>query len=140
MAYHLTYDTIAKVLKTANTEFGIGLGEKTCFTVTDSGANFVKVFKHFSMEETEELVLPVHTANNEDETNDDEIAFEEINDLLATHDAEADEAADYKLPPHRRYASHLLNLVAMKDAEHIDGVLKRTSVQTFAKLQGLWNK
>ena len=37
-----TYDKLAKVLESINNEFNIG--EKICFTVTDSGANFTKHF------------------------------------------------------------------------------------------------
>lgn len=54
--------------------------------------------------------------------------------------AETSDQQVYKLPPHTKCASHLLNLVAIKDARKTDGVAKRTSTQTFAKLTGLWNK
>ncbi len=111
--------------------------------MTDSGANFVKAFRHFSMEEAEELVLPPDETN-EDETEED-MAFEEINEQLNptanVDDADVqDEEAVYKLPPHRKCACHLLNLIATKDSGNIDGITKRTSVQTFARLTGLWNK
>jgi hypothetical protein len=46
----------------------------------------------------------------------------------------------HKLPPHTKCASHLLNLVAIKNARKTDGVARRTSTQTFAKFTGVWNK
>ena len=140
-----TYDKLAKVLESINNEFNIG--EKICFTVTDSGANFTKAFRHFSLDESEELVLPADgeddiTENTEEE---DDMAFVEIDQELNRPNAEDatdddNEEAVYKLPPHRKCACHLLNLIATKDAGKIEGITKRTSVQTFAKLTGLWNK
>jgi len=44
-----TYDVLAKLMSSVNDEFE--LTEKTCFTVTDSGSNFLKAFKHFAVEE-----------------------------------------------------------------------------------------
>ena len=44
------------------------------------------------------------------------------------------------LPPHRKCATHRLNLVATSDVAKLDGALKKTSVQTFAKLSAIWNK
>jgi hypothetical protein len=37
-----TYDVLAKALESVNNEFQIG--DKTCYTVTDSGSNFLKTF------------------------------------------------------------------------------------------------
>ncbi len=48
-----TYDIIAKELEAIHQEFGIN--EKICFTVTDSGSNFLKAFRHFTLEEAEEM-------------------------------------------------------------------------------------
>ena len=45
------------------------------------------------------------------------------------------------LPPHRKCACHLLNLVATTDVQrHMSGTVKKISVQTFSKLSALWNK
>ena len=45
------------------------------------------------------------------------------------------------LPPHRKCACHLLNLVATTDVErHMSGTVKKISVQTISKLSALWNK
>lgn len=134
-----TYDSLAKVLQSVNTLFGID--KKICFTVTDSGANFLKAFKHFSLEEAEEPAMPADRADEGEDEDDVDMNFEEINELLVPPPSAVNgQAALYKLPPHRKCACHLLNLIASKDAENITGVTKTTSTQTFAKLQGLWNK
>lgn len=44
------------------------------------------------------------------------------------------------MPPHRKCACHLLNLVATKDASKFDGALKTISDKTFSKLSAIWNK
>jgi len=138
-----TYDTLGRVLESINTEFGIS--DKTCFVVTDSGANFLKAFQHFSMEESEDYTLPTDPEEtgegNAGDDTEDEMVFEEIDHLMdPSSDADTDEQSAYKLPSHRKCACHLLNLVATVDARNIQGITKRTSVQTFAKLMGLWNK
>lgn len=125
-----TYDIIAKELEHINEEFC--LTDKICFTVTDSGSNFIKAFKHFGMEEAEELT---------DEA-DEDIEFHQLEDVLSASGVELDEEqAVYRLPPHWKCACHALNLVATTDASKFDGVsLKKISVQTFAKLTAIWNK
>ena len=137
-----TYETLAKALEGIHSEFGIG--EKVCFTVTDSGSNFLKAFRLFSMPEADNYsVEPVPTddINADDEVIEDEARYEEINDLLAAVSTSAteDDVIVYKLPPHRKCACHLLNLVATTDVAKMDGSLQRTATQTFAKLNGLWN-
>ncbi len=139
-----TYDILAKTLESINTEFDIA--HKTCYTVTDSGANFVKAFRHFASvteEVQEEAEAEVQQHENENDVEDEtEIEFTEINYLLVptAEEVNDNDQVIYQLPPHRKCACHLLNLVATADAGKIDGVTKRTSTQTFAKLQGMWNK
>ena len=138
----LTYDMLAKTLESTNTEFGIT--DKICYTVTDSGANFVKAFRHFAQVDDEtESEVQQHQENNDNEEEDEdenEMNFTEINNLLVPKEEEVNEQVIYKLPPHRKCACHLLNLVATADAGKLDGLTKRTSTQTFAKLQGMRNK
>jgi len=138
-----TYETLAKALEGINNEFGIG--QKVCFTVTGSGSNFLKAFRHFSMEENDDFSVSssdITSLTSDDAvTEDDDAVCQETNDLLepvTTYETE-DDVIVYKLPPHRKCACHLLNLVATTDAGKIDGILKRTSTQTFAKLSALWN-
>ena len=99
---------------------------KTFFTVTDSGANFLKTFCHFGIEKAEEFMQPSNVAidhNTEDpiakqDENDDidDLVFEQINHLLDLP-AQEDEAGGredqvlYKLPPHRKCACHHLILL-----------------------------
>ena len=138
----LTYDMLAKTLESINTEFGIT--DKICYTVTDSGANLVKAFRHFAQVDDEtESEVQQHQENNDNEEEDEdenEMNFTEINNLLVPTEEEVNEQVIYKLPPHRKCACYLLNLVATADAGKINGLTKRTSTQTFAKLQRMWNK
>jgi hypothetical protein len=138
-----TYDVIAKTLESIHNEFDIT--EKISFTVTDSGANFLKAFRHFSMEEAGESESPPAASDSDASRPEDnaDMLFHEIDELLepATEDEDDDdEHVRYKLPPHRKCACHLLNLVATTDVSKLQGTVKRTSVQAFAKLQGIWNK
>ena len=125
-----TYDVLAKELEHIHEEYG--LTDKICFTVTDSGSNFIKAFKHFGLEHA-----PEFTDEQED------MEFEVLDDVLNPQTVENvdDEQVLYRLPPHWKCACHALNLVAAVDSTKFDGVtLKRTSVQTFAKLAAIWNK
>lgn len=134
-----TYDVIAKELEHINEEFC--LTDKICFTVTDSGSNFIKAFKHFGLEEAEEFA-------DEAEEAEDDIEFHQLDDALSPQGTEImdehEEQTIYKLPPHWKCSCHALNLVATTDASKFDGAsaasLKRVSVQTFAKLTAIWNK
>jgi len=134
-----TYETLAKALEGINNEFGIG--QKVCFTVTDSGSNFLKAFQHFSVEENDDFSVPSSDITSDDAVTEDGAIYHEINDLLepVTSHSPDDDVIVYKLPPHRKCACHVLNLVATTDAGKMDGILKRTSTQTFAKLSALWN-
>ena len=114
-----------------NNEFG--LTDKICFTVTDSGSNFIKAFKHFGIDNEEAISI--------DPKETDDMEYHELDNIL--HPPVTDEDDDqivYKLPQHWKCAFHALNLVAATDCQKIDGMLKRVSVQTFAKLTALWNK
>src|SRR5215469_5586062 len=55
-------------------------------------------------------------------------------------DAAEEDIPLHHLPPHWKCSCHLLNLVATKNCSALEGCLKSTSMQTFAKLYGIWNK
>jgi len=130
-----TYDVLAKLLEDIHEEYTIQ--DKTCFTVTDSGSNFLKAFRHFSIEQTEtetEASSPVAQK-------DTDMEFHQVHDLLHASDSCDDDQIHYRLPPHWKCACHILNLVATTDAGKVaSGLLKTTSTQTLTKLTGLWNK
>jgi len=131
-----TYDVLAKLMSSINDEYE--LTEKTCFTVTDSGANFLKAFKHFAVQEEGSECTTSATVDESEE-----MEFHELHDLLnppQVIDDGPDDDIIYKLPQHWRCACHSLNLVASNDASKLTDAVKRISTQTFAKLQGLWNK
>ncbi len=47
----------------------------------------------------------------------------------------------YSLPPHRRCASHTLNLIATKDVyKQMDALLKNLKESTESKMKQIWNK
>ena len=94
-----THNNLAKIQENFNAEFAIR--DKICFTVTDRGSNFAKTFRHFSMEEADELIL-----SRDDESNDNDRVFREINALPSPSVAisEADEVTLYYIPPLRVHA------------------------------------
>lgn len=140
-----TYDVLAKVISGVNEEFGIT--NKVCFTVTDSGSNFLKAFRHYAFDVE---------ADNENPSEDDDADFEAVdvlrilngggnetvardagaqdesvnvrpnenenennNNTSVDCDEEDSEEQEYQLavtlPPHRKCATHRLNLVATTD-------------------------
>ena len=137
-----TYDVLAKLMSAINEEFAIS--NKICFTVTDSGSNFVKAFKHFGVEEGSESPPASSHRGSTDESDDtDDMEYLELHDLLQSPpstNADEDDDIIYKLPQHWRCACHSLNLVASTDVGKMTDTVKRIATQTFAKLQGLWNK
>lgn len=146
-----TYDVLAKLMQSVNEEFE--LKDKICYTVTDSGSNFLKAFKHFSMypqDSREQTSLsPEEENDDEDESSSGIIEFHDLNDLLHHPTIFNDSYENdiiYNLPPHWKCACHLLNLVAVnslaktKSNTDTDGILHKVSVQTFSKLTAVWNK
>ena len=137
-----TYAVLAQKMESINDEFG--LQNKICYTVTDSGSNFIKAFRHFSMEEAEETPSELTDANGEG-PDSDEIEYMAIEPILQQTDHftgnEVEDSPVYRLPRHWRCACHALNLVATADVAKLEsGPFKRASVQTFAKLTAVWNK
>jgi len=120
------------MLEDVHEDFGIT--GKFSWCVTDSGSNFVKAFKHFSLDEVEDF-------SEGDETYDGDSEFQLLDNAMELAENIDDEQVLYRLPPHRRCACHMLNLIATTDVQTADtGVMKRVSVQTFSKLSALWNK
>ena len=92
------YDRLAKELKAVNRECGIT--DKICFTVTDSRANFLKAFSHFSKEETEAVVSAADSVNDDEADEEEEdIEYFKIDDMLNAS-ADDDEQILNRLPPH----------------------------------------
>ncbi|CAL1671783.1 unnamed protein product [Lasius platythorax] len=97
-----TYDIIAKAINSVFMEYHIQ--NKVCCTTTDNGSNFVKAFRTFEKEKSDEL--------------EESEEFHNISELLTTDDVENASVEDIiTLPPHHRCVSHTLNLIAVKDSE-----------------------
>lgn len=100
---HHTHDAIAVELDNIHSTYGIT--HKITATVTDNGSNFVKAFKRYQ---------PLEESDSED--NEDDVTCTDINDALhATDDNDGDVVIT--LPPHKRCASHTLNLISCTDVD-----------------------
>ena len=151
-----TYDILAKAIEEVNNEFDIT--DKTCCIVTDSGANFLKAFRHYSQSietdvnddeaGTSSSAAHAHVdSENDNDDDEDEMVFHEIQDALdplsrITSNNDEDEQIVYTLPPHQKCSAHLLNLIATNDAgsNKLRDNAKKICTQTFSKLSALWNK
>lgn len=101
----LTYDALARELHDIHVEFKVQ-NKVTC-TTTDNGTNFVKAFKYFS------------TGQSADESivsDENDVEYISLCEIFDENEIETEN--EIHLPPHRRCASHSLNLVATTDAEH----------------------
>ncbi|XP_065126262.1 uncharacterized protein [Paramisgurnus dabryanus] len=127
---HHTHDAIAVELDNIHSTYGIT--HKITATVTDNGSNFVKAFKRYQ---------PLEESDSE-EDNEDEVTFTDINAALhATDDNDGDVVIT--LPPHKRCASHTLNLISCTDVEK--WLLSKSGTKAVyrsatAKCTSLWNK
>lgn len=111
-----TYDVLAKKIHDIHKEFKIH--NKVVLTTTDSGSNFIKAFKAFgtdlNLNSLNELNIIVPTVEEEKEEEDIEyISIDNILDVAL----DVEDATGFQLPPHRRYITHTLNLVATTDIE-----------------------
>jgi len=111
-----TYDVLAKKIHDIHKEFKIH--NKVVLTTTDSGSNFIKAFKVFgtdlNLNSLNELNIIVPTVEEEKEEEDIEyISIDNILDVAL----DVEDATGFQLPPHRRYITHTLNLVATTDIE-----------------------
>ena len=150
---HHTYDALAEKIEHVHASYG--LTRKVTATVTDNGSNFVKAFTVFhqspldSSSISTDTAIPVIEENSEEteqDTDTEEVTFENLDELLTLDQASAEgdfTQVQYDLPPHQRCAAHTLNLVASTD---IDKYLSLSTVSrsvyrsSFAKCAALWNK
>jgi len=125
-----THDAIAVELDNIHSTYGIT--HKITATVTDNGSNFVKAFKRYQ---------PLEESDSE-EDDEDEVTFTDINDALqATDDNDGDVVIT--LPPHKRCASHTLNLISCTDVDKwllSKPATKAVYRSATAKCSALWNK
>uniref|UniRef100_A0A3P9D5A2 BED-type domain-containing protein n=1 Tax=Maylandia zebra TaxID=106582 RepID=A0A3P9D5A2_9CICH len=103
-----TYDVIGTEIENIHSSYG--LLNKVVATVTDNGSNFVKAFQVYhpvteSDDETEE---------EESSPKDDDVTFSDLSEILS---AENESDGQLSLPPHRRCASHTINIICTRDVE-----------------------
>lgn len=123
---HHTHDAIAVELDNIHSTYGIT--HKITATVTDNGSNFVKAFKRYQ---------PLEESDSEDD--EDEVTFTDINDALHATDGDV----VITLPPHKRCASHTLNLISCTDVDKwllSKPATKAVYRSATAKCTALWNK
>jgi hypothetical protein len=124
---HHTHDAIAVELDNIHSTYGIT--HKITATVTNNGSNFVKAFKRYQ---------PLESDSEDDE---DEVTFTDINDAL--HATADDPDVVITLPPHKRCASHTLNLISCTDVDKwllSQPTTKAVYRSATAKCTALWNK
>ena len=125
-----TYDVIASEIDHIHSLYG--LSTKVTSTVTDNGSNFVKAFAVYQPQ-------PLSDDDDDDANDDEEVTFADVTDVLNT--AAGDE--EIVLPPHRRCASHTLNLISCNDVEKwlvSNPGTKAIYRSSTAKCTALWNK
>ena len=147
---HHTYDALAEKIEHVHASYG--LTGKVTATVTDNASNFVKAFTVFhqlpqdSSSVSTDAAIPVIEENSEEteqDTDTEEVTFENLDELLTLDEASDFTQVQYDLPPHQRCAAHTLNLVASTD---IDKYLSSSTISrsvyrsSFAKCAALWNK
>ncbi|XP_040191844.1 uncharacterized protein LOC120924995 [Rana temporaria] len=126
---HHSHDAIAVELDNVHSTYGIT--HKITATVTDNGSNFVIAFKRYQ---------PLEESDSEED--EDEVIFTDINDAL--HATGDDIDGDViTLPPHKRCASHTLNLISCTDVDKwllSKSATKAVYRSATAKCTALWNK
>uniref|UniRef100_A0A8C6M409 BED-type domain-containing protein n=1 Tax=Nothobranchius furzeri TaxID=105023 RepID=A0A8C6M409_NOTFU len=115
-----TYDVIGTEIENIHSSYG--LLNKVVATVTDNGSNFVKAFQE------------------ESTPKDDDVTFSDLSEILS---AENESDGQLSLPPHRRCASHTINIICTRDVEkHLTTNAESRSVyrSSTAKCTALWTK
>ena len=137
-----TYDVLgAKIEQIHN---GYNLAGKVTATITDNGSNFVKAFAMFhqspldsSSTTTEEAtILSMDDDSDEslENTETEEVIFENMDDLLTVDTEDDHTQVQYDLPAHERCAAHTLNLIASTD---IDKFLSTSPISTEVQLSSV---
>ncbi|KAK3917738.1 Putative AC9 transposase [Frankliniella fusca] len=138
------YDVLATLLSDIFQEFGIQ--DKISCTVTDNGSNFLKAFRQFTGddgEDVEDRDSDVGEDTDMDQTERTEVDEPRVDSVGDIFDAGEVLGCEVTLPAHRRWACHLLNLVATTD---LDKALERPgSVRTawtnvLNKCKAFWSK
>uniref|UniRef100_A0AAZ1X2X1 BED-type domain-containing protein n=1 Tax=Oreochromis aureus TaxID=47969 RepID=A0AAZ1X2X1_OREAU len=115
-----TYDVIGTEIENIHSSYG--LLNKVVATVTDTGSNFVKAFQE------------------ESTPKDDDVTFSDLSEILS---AENESDGQLSLPPHRRCASHTINIICTHDVEkHLTTNAESRAVyrSSTAKCTALWTK
>uniref|UniRef100_A0A8C6MM86 BED-type domain-containing protein n=1 Tax=Nothobranchius furzeri TaxID=105023 RepID=A0A8C6MM86_NOTFU len=115
-----TYDVIGTEIENIHSSYG--LLNKVVATVTDNGSNFVKAFQE------------------ESTPKDDDVTFSDLSEILS---AENESDGQLSLPPHRRCASHTINIICTRDVEkNLTTNAESRSVyrSSTAKCTALWTK
>uniref|UniRef100_A0A8C6LRB2 BED-type domain-containing protein n=1 Tax=Nothobranchius furzeri TaxID=105023 RepID=A0A8C6LRB2_NOTFU len=115
-----TYDVIGTEIENIHSSYG--LLNKVVATVTDNGSNFVKAFQE------------------ESTPKDDDVTFSDLSEILS---AENESDGQLSLPPHRRCASHTINIICTRDVEkHLTTNAESRAVyrSSTAKCTALWTK
>uniref|UniRef100_A0A669EP74 BED-type domain-containing protein n=2 Tax=Oreochromis niloticus TaxID=8128 RepID=A0A669EP74_ORENI len=115
-----TYDVIGTEIENIHSSYG--LLNKVVATVTDNGSNFVKAFQE------------------ESTPKDDDVTFSDLSEILS---AENETEGQLSLPPHRRCASHTINIICTRDVEkHLTTNAESRAVyrSSTAKCTALWTK
>ena len=146
-----TYDVLGARIEQIHESYG--LAGKITATITDNGSNFIKAFTVFhhpsldsssvSTEETAALDVDEDSDECLENTDTEEIIFENVYQLLTMETEDELTQVQYDLPAHERCAAHTLNLVASTD---IDKYISKSPVSrnlyrsSLAKCSAVWNK
>lgn len=138
----VTFDVLAKEIDAILVEYGLS-STKVTHCVTDSGSNFVKTFKEFSVPcpSSSDSESPSDTEENDEAQ---ALNAESVQEVLLSEPLEEEDPLEtsYELPLHFKCAAHRLNLIAATDSTRglESPVCKKIYRSLLAKLQAIWNK
>lgn len=129
---------LGSALNDIHSEFGIE--KKIVRTTTDNGSNFIKAFREYEEDESNDCAsgeTEEDACGDDDEQEEEgvDVDFVEVAPILME-----DDGLQVQLPKHHRCACHLLNLVTTVDAAEANDAYKRLSPSAFSKCSCLWNK